>query len=790
MQAPRIREPKPSIFNPRISNGAFLAFLLAAFLSPITAMASNESSPPAEVTVLHEGNPAPQKTSPQMPPLQLWHQMMYEHRRVLAEVLQEFERAHPGESVRAMYRETETLRSSFQTAAMGGSGPDLIFGPSDQIGPLATMGLLAPLDQVLEETLWEDLDPLAKPRFSPRPGLPEQRYFAGASVGNFLMLFYNRKLVAKPPQNTRELVEMSRRLVSQGRWGLVLNLPEPFFVAPFAAGFGQSFLSSAGDPQLNTPALQRTLEFFRFLREQKLMPQEVDYEIANALFKQDRAGFLINGDWSWGDYKKAGIDFGIAPLPMISPEHNSGLAGSWPAPLVASTGYSMNANLQDPTRLARVTQLLAYLLSPAVQLRFHQAVSTLPSSQMARSKILQSQAIANSKEKIFFEKAIEIMAKGEPMPVRPQMRAIWDAFRKHLQATLAGDDIVASTEMAQAEALAQMERMTESLRPGAESNWIKAAFWLVLALALGYAIWKSPGILRGIRRKPFFWVMIAPGMVAALLMVAIPFFYNLLLSLSNFSLMNFRHWEIIGWHHYLDVLTDPQLLPLLLKSVIWTVANVTLHVGIGTTLAILIHQIMPAKPLWRILLILPWAMPQYLAALTWRAMFQQEYGPINQFLTEWLQLSPVQWLSQPFTAFFACLVTNVWLGFPFMMVVALGGLQSISPSLYEAARMDGANTWQRLRYITLPNLLPVLGPAAVLGAVWTFNNLHVIWLVSGGGQPADQTHILVSYVYKSGFFLYRYSYAAALSMVIFALLLTYLLAIRFWQKRKALRGSS
>ena len=118
-------------------------------------------------------------------------------------------------------------------------------------------------------------------------------------------------------------------------------------------------------------------------------------------------------------------------------------------------------------------------------------------------------------------------------------------------------------------------------------------------------------------------------------------------------------------------------------------------------------------------------------------------------------------------------MANVWLGFPFMMVIALGGMQGIPHELYEAARIDRASRWQQFWHITLPLLKPVLLPAVTLGTIWTFNNLNVIWLVSNGGEPQDSTHILVSYVYKAVFNLYRYGYGAALSMVIFVILLAF-----------------
>ena len=144
------------------------------------------------------------------------------------------------------------------------------------------------------------------------------------------------------------------------------------------------------------------------------------------------------------------------------------------------------------------------------------------------------------------------------------------------------------------------------------------------------------------------------------------------------------------------------------------------------------------------------------------------------------------WLSNANWAFAAPIIANIWLGFPFMMVVALGGLQSIPRELYEAADIDGAGWWFRLRKITLPLLKPVLVPAAILGTIWTFNNLNVIWLVTRMGEPADKTHILVTYVYKAAFHYYRYGYAAAFSMIIFFILLTFVVSfLRATRQREA-----
>jgi arabinogalactan oligomer/maltooligosaccharide transport system permease protein len=272
--------------------------------------------------------------------------------------------------------------------------------------------------------------------------------------------------------------------------------------------------------------------------------------------------------------------------------------------------------------------------------------------------------------------------------------------------------------------------------------------------------------------------MLAPALLIIAATVVYPFAYNVAISFSNMNIYTLRDWRLIGPQQYAAVFAEPGFWAILGKTILWTVANVAFHVVIGVALAVVLHQgFVRGKAWWRVLLILPWAVPQYITALTWRGMFNAEYGAVNLFLTQFLHASPVQWLNDPWNAFLAACLTNIWLGFPFMMVVALGGLQSIPAELYEAADVDGAGAWQKFRKITLPLLRPVMVPAITLGVVWTFNNINVIWLVTNGGEPNDQTHILVSFVYEAAFFMYRFGWAAALSMVIFAILFVFTQAL-------------
>jgi len=275
----------------------------------------------------------------------------------------------------------------------------------------------------------------------------------------------------------------------------------------------------------------------------------------------------------------------------------------------------------------------------------------------------------------------------------------------------------------------------------------------------------------------YLFFLVAPAFLVLFGVVIYPFLYNIVISLSNMNLRHIRDWRIVGFDQYVKVFTEPSqpdFYMVFLKTVIWTVVNLLFHVVFGVFLALVLNQKeIRGKALFRAILVLPWAVPQLIVALTWRGMFNYEYGAINLMLTQWLGLPAVEWLKQPLEAFIAVIITNVWLGFPFMMVIALGALQSIPHDLYEAAAIDGASWYHRLRHITIPLIRPVMVPAITLGTIWTFNNLNIVWLVSNAGEPSDQTHLMVSFVYKAAFNFYRYGYGAALSMVIFFVLLAF-----------------
>jgi len=182
---------------------------------------------------------------------------------------------------------------------------------------------------------------------------------------------------------------------------------------------------------------------------------------------------------------------------------------------------------------------------------------------------------------------------------------------------------------------------------------------------------------------------------------------------------------------------------------VWTVACVSVTFVLGLGLANMLNRRIAGRSFYRMLLILPWAVPGFVSVFAWRFLYNQDNGLLNKILAGG-GIDAVPWLNDPTWAKFSVIAVNVWLGVPFMMVALLGGLQSIPGELYEAAEMDGASAWQRFRNITLPGLRSVSTTVILLSTIWTFNMFPVIFLLTRGG-PGEATQILVTQAYKFAF---------------------------------------
>ncbi|MBX3426072.1 MAG: extracellular solute-binding protein [Pirellulales bacterium] len=750
--------------------------------------------------------------------LRLWHQMRPEDREVLDARLAEFQRLHPEFRVRALYKETEELRSGLVAATLAQSGPEIVYGPSDVLGVYHAMGALADMSPWLDDAELAKFDHRSLIRMPAEDDDAEPPLvFVGDRFGNHLALVYDKRRIPNPPTTTDELLKLAKaNTVDENgdgepdRYGLVWNYTEPFFVIPFLTGYGAWVFAeeqpeSAGEasdgesavaatavhavPALDAPEAAAAYQFVADLRtKHRVLPRSADYEAAAELFRSGKAAMLIDGDWSWQGYMTSPkIDAAVAVLPTCS------ATGLPLAPMVAPKGYSLTAFARGAAADDAMS-LVEFLTSAETQEIFLQRQRILPSRLALReSAEFQSDPLLTA--------SVAQVERGRLMPTAVEMRAVWDSMRPAYQELMAGKlaPAAAAAKM-QAEALRQCAALTNVAQPDATAPLVSLAG---LALLVGAVLWQRRALAdlgRDLRTNPLAYVFVLPSLAVILLTVLFPLAYNVVLSFTNMSLASLRDWQVVGLGNYAAMLSGEQagrFWGVLWVTILWTVINVALHVTLGVLLAVALNGPVRGKGTYRLLLIIPWAVPAYITALTWRGMFDFDFGAVNNLVrdvnnwtgqyVDWLQLPVVNWLGEAGPAFAACLVANVWLGFPFMMVIALGGLQGIPAELYEAARIDQASRWQQFRNITLPLLKPVLLPAITLGAVWTFNNLNVVWLVSNGGEPADKTHILVSYVYKAVFNLYQYGYGAALSMVIFLLLLAF--SALFLQRTKAAEGA-
>ncbi|GAA2534652.1 carbohydrate ABC transporter permease [Winogradskya humida] len=296
-------------------------------------------------------------------------------------------------------------------------------------------------------------------------------------------------------------------------------------------------------------------------------------------------------------------------------------------------------------------------------------------------------------------------------------------------------------------------------------------------------------VTRRLGRHWYAWSMVAPVVIVLTVLVLVPLGRGLYLSLTDANESTIGRtigpnhipstYEFVGLDNYWHVLSGAEghFYQVLTWTVVWTIACVVLHYVLGLGLALMLNQRARFRAGYRIMLILPWAVPAFVSAFAWRLLLNGDRGIVNQALAS-AGLSGVQWLADPLWQKVSVIAVNVWLGVPFMMVALLGGLQSIPAEQYEAAEMDGASAWQRFTYVTLPGLRPISSTVVLLGSIWTFNQFPVIFLLVGGDAGAD-SQILVTYAYRLAFAGVRdYSGAATYGALILLLLLVFAVVYR------------
>jgi arabinogalactan oligomer/maltooligosaccharide transport system substrate-binding protein len=359
---------------------------------------------------------------------------IWEHEReeivvMLDELIKKYSKLHPDIEIKRAHYKTEELRTQFQTAALGGGGPDIIIAPNDFAGPLSLMGLIKPVnDQVKVDEHFVEVIDAVRGEDGKIWGYPMSR-------GNHLMLFVNKKMIKSAPETIEAMVAEAKKITNASKkvYGLAYNLNEPFWFASFMAAHGEKPLIKSQPNLMASGVINALTMVHDWKYKDKIVPADCDYTCADTLFveganeksKEAKAAMTINGDWAISKYEEAHkSNLMIAPLPK------SEKTGQYMQPMISGKYVFVSRNVK-PKQLEAVSKFAAYLASAEAQEYAAKVADRLPSlKSVAASDVVTKDPILMASQ--------NALSHGQPMPMDVGLRAVWDAMRPQLQNVMAG----------------------------------------------------------------------------------------------------------------------------------------------------------------------------------------------------------------------------------------------------------------------------------------------------------------------------------------------------------------
>ncbi|QTH44158.1 sugar ABC transporter permease [Cohnella sp. LGH] len=287
--------------------------------------------------------------------------------------------------------------------------------------------------------------------------------------------------------------------------------------------------------------------------------------------------------------------------------------------------------------------------------------------------------------------------------------------------------------------------------------------------------------LRALNSSVFPWLLLSVPMLGVLFFTVMPIVFTSLIAFTNYASPNhIPPKNLVDWVGFatFDKLFNMNVwsntfVGVLSWTIVWAIlATVTCYFG-GILVALLISQHgIRFKGIWRMLFIIPYAIPQFVSLLIMKNLLNEKFGPINQYF-RYFGMEGLPWLNDPFWAKVSVIVVNMWIGIPVSMILVMGILTTIPKDLYEAAEVDGATAWAKFRNITMPYILFATAPILITQFVGNINNFNVIFLLTGGNPAtmkynnAGETDLLVTWLYKLTLDFNQYNIAAAVSILIF-----------------------
>lgn len=276
-----------------------------------------------------------------------------------------------------------------------------------------------------------------------------------------------------------------------------------------------------------------------------------------------------------------------------------------------------------------------------------------------------------------------------------------------------------------------------------------------------------------LERRALPWLLLLPAFTLIFGLVVYPILRTLWLSFTDAGLASLVSGEMdfVGLANYAEIAADPHLRRVFLVTAFFGLSCVAGTMLLGLAVALLLNLNFKGRVFFGVLILLPWAVPRVGAAIVWTWMFNDQYGIVNWMLST-LGLGFFEgfaWLNSALPAFIAIGVVIVWQSFPFVALSLLAGLQSIPPEVIEAAKLDGATAFQRLRLVTLPMLKPLILVLVVISTIWDFKIFDQVYVMTGGG-PAQSTEVLAIATWREAFTQLDFGLGSALAMALFVIL--------------------
>ncbi|WP_240548227.1 carbohydrate ABC transporter permease [Paenibacillus lignilyticus] len=301
-------------------------------------------------------------------------------------------------------------------------------------------------------------------------------------------------------------------------------------------------------------------------------------------------------------------------------------------------------------------------------------------------------------------------------------------------------------------------------------------------------------MVQNIKEKGFPYVLLIPSIIFTAFLTILPLLFGVLIAFTNYSgpdhlpPKNLVDWT--GLDTFKDLFSlkswSQTFYGVFAWTIVWAVVSTLTTFCVGLLYALMInYRRVRFKKLWRGILILPWAIPTFISLLIFRNIFNGAFGPLNQYL-KMLSISPIPWLSDPIWTKTAIIITNIWIGFPFWLILMSGVLTGIDKELYEAAEIDGASTLNKFKSITLPLVMFSTLPLLIMSFAGNINNFNIIYLLNTGGPVeskysyAGSTDILISWIYKLTLDNSKFNVASAVSIIVFIIIA----ALSIWNFRR------